>query len=116
MKLCTLWLLGLSALFAEDDAQLALALRAQNEFDRVELPATPTLRDAAACVQSEAGLLSVTAPEELALVHFRKGYCTLAGATLTHDKSGYAAAAGEFEKAIASWPLRLGKAGKKSPP
>jgi len=107
---------GLSALFAGDDAQLALALKAQTEFDRVELPASPTLRDAEACVQSQAGLLPVTALVELALVHYRKGYCTLAGAALTQDKSGYRAAADEFEKAIASWPLRLAKAGKKVPP
>jgi single-strand DNA-binding protein len=113
MNLCALALLGLSPLLAADDTQLALALKAQTDFDRVELPAVPTLRDAAVCVQSQAGLLAVTAPEELALVHFRKGYCTLAGAALTHDKSGYREAAGEFEKAIATWPLRQTKAGKK---
>ncbi|HMC58840.1 MAG TPA: hypothetical protein VKJ01_06595, partial [Candidatus Solibacter sp.] len=73
MKLCAMarfglsaWF-GLSALFAGDDAQLALALKAQTEFDRVELPASPTLRDAEACVQSQAGLLPVTALVELAL-------------------------------------------------
>jgi tetratricopeptide (TPR) repeat protein len=116
MKLCALALFGLSALLAADDAQLALALKAQTEFDRVELPASPTLRDAEACVQSQAALLPVTAPEEVALVHYRKGYCTLAGAALTQDKSRYRAAAEEFEKAIVNWPLRVAKAGKKSPP
>jgi hypothetical protein len=116
MKLCALALFGLSAVLAADDAQVALALKAQTDFDRVQLPAIPTLRDAEACVQSQAGLLPVTAPEETAIVHYRKGYCTLAEATLTHEKSGYRAAADEFEKAIAAWPLRLGKAGKKAPP
>src|ERR1051326_7957044 len=77
MKLCALALLGL-ALFgttrlrAADDVKLALSLKAQTEFDRVELPAIPVLRDAAACVQSEAGLLPVTAPEDQSLIHFRK--------------------------------------------
>jgi len=116
MRVCVLALLGANALFAADEAQLALVLKAQTEFERVELPATPTLRDAAACVQSEAGLLAIAAPEELALFHFRKGYCTLVGATLTHEKSAYLAAAEEMEKAIASWPLRLPKNGKKGPP
>jgi tetratricopeptide (TPR) repeat protein len=116
MKLCALALFGLSALLAADDAQVALALKAQTEFDRVELPAIPALRDAEACVQSQAGQLPVTAPEDLSVVHYRKGYCTLAGAALIQDKGGYRAAAEEFEKAIASWPLRQGKAGKKIPP
>lgn len=119
MKLCALALfgltLGLTSLLATDDLQVARALKAQTEFDRVELPAIPTLRDAAVCVQSQAGLLPVTAPEDLSLVHFRKGYCTLASATLTRDKSAYTTAAEEFDKAIASWPLRMGKAGKKGP-
>ncbi|HXB75240.1 MAG TPA: single-stranded DNA-binding protein [Candidatus Acidoferrales bacterium] len=80
------------------------------------MPASPTLRDAEACVQSQAGLVPVTPPEELALVHYRKGYCTLASAALTQNNAGYRAAADEFQKAIASWPLRLAKAGKKIPP
>lgn len=116
MRVCAFALAGATFLFAADDAQLALALKAQATFDRVELPATPTLRDAQVCVQSQAGLLPVTVPEEMALAHYRKGYCTLAAAALTGDKSGYADAAGEFELAIASWPQRLGKAAKKSPP
>jgi len=119
LLLVTVYALALSslcALFAADDAQLALYLKAQTEFDRVELPASPTLPEAAACVQSQAGLLPVTAPEELARLHYRKGYCTLVGAAITQDKNGYAAAAAEFDQAIASWPLRLAKGGKKSPP
>ena len=109
-------LFSLTALFAADDAQLALSLKAQTEFDRVELPASPTLGEAAACVQSQAGLLPVAAPEELARLHYRKGYCTLVGAVITQNMDAYAAAAAEFDKAIASWPLRLAKGGKKTPP
>jgi len=116
MKLCALALAGTTVLFATDDAQLALALKAQAAFDRVELPATPTLRDAQVCVQSQAGVLPVTPPEELTLAHYRKGYCTLAAAEFIRDQSGYVDAAAEFELAIAYWPQRLGKAGKKNPP
>src|SRR5438132_13463948 len=107
MKVCALLFSGVFTLFAADEQQLALALKAQSDFDRVQLPATPQLRDAQACVQSQAGLLAVTAPEDLALVHYRKGFCTLAAATNTNDKSAYLAAAAEFDKAVDSWPLRF---------
>jgi len=116
MKVCALTLVAVSGLFAADEAQLALTLKAQTEFERVELPSRPQLRDAITCVQSQAGRIPVAAPEELALAHFRKGYCTLAVANLTSDRKEYAAAADEFDKAIASWPLRQAKAGKKTSP
>jgi tetratricopeptide (TPR) repeat protein len=51
-------------------------------------------------------LLPVATPDDLPLVHFRKGYCTLAHAAITHDVSDFEAAAGEFDKAMQSWPLR----------
>ena len=116
MKLCALSLVALTGLFAADEAQLALALKAQTDFERVELPSRPQLRDAVACVQSQAGRIPVAAPEELALAHVRKGYCGLAVAILTNDRKEYGAAADEFDKAIASWPFRQAKAGKKAPP
>jgi tetratricopeptide (TPR) repeat protein len=115
----TAWALTLftvTTLFAADERQLALVLRAQSDFDRVELSATPQVREASACVQSQAGLLPVTAPEELALIHYRKGYCTLAGAASSNDQSEYLAAAAEFDQAIDSWPLRFRNRGKKRPP
>jgi len=105
-----------ATLFAADERQLALVLKAQSDFDRVELSATPQVQEASACVQSQAGLLPVTAPEELALIHYRKGYCTLVGATSSNDQSGYLAAAAEFDQAVESWPLRFRNGGKKRPP
>src|SRR5438045_6048239 len=111
MKVLALTLLGLSALFAADEQQLALALKAGTDFDRVQLRAVPQLQDATTCVQSQAGLLAVTAPEDLALIHYRKGYCTLAAAVDTDDRGGYLAAAAEFDKAVESWPLQFRAAG-----
>jgi len=116
MAAWVLTLFTVTTLFAADERQLALVLKAQSDFDRVELSATPQVREAGACVQSQAGLLPVTAPEELALIHYRKGYCTLAGATSSNDQSGYLAAAADFDQAVDSWPLRFRNGGKKRPP
>jgi tetratricopeptide (TPR) repeat protein len=92
---------------AGDDVKLALSLRAQTDFDRVALAAAPELRDTTACIQSEAALLPVAPPEELAVVHFRKGYCTLANAGITGDPSAWRDAAAEFDRAIEVWPARV---------
>ena len=43
MTVWALTLLGASALFAADEQQLALALKAQIDFDRVELAAVPAI-------------------------------------------------------------------------
>jgi tetratricopeptide (TPR) repeat protein len=95
-----------SALHAADDVQLALTLRAQTDFDRVTLPAAPQLRDTAACILSEAALAPVAPPEEQPIIHFRKGYCTLANAGITHDAAAYRDAAAEFDRALEAWPVR----------
>src|SRR5437660_8798857 len=100
MKFCAALFLTLATLVAADDQQFALALKAQTDFDRVQLTPHPQLREAYTCVQSQAGLLSVTAPEDLALIHYRKGYCALAAAVNSNDKSGYVSAAEEFDKAV----------------
>ena len=89
-------------------------LKAQSDFDRVQLAPTPSLRDTSACVQTQAALLTVALPEDLPLVHFRKGYCTLAGAALRHDKADFHAAAAEFDKAIETWPGRAAVMTKKA--
>lgn len=96
-------LLAASALYAED---LALEIRAQTDFDRIELSAAPRLSDALACVQSEAAVLPVTAPADLSLIHFRKGYCTLLDGILSGDPVEDLQAADEFEQAIQKWPAR----------
>jgi tetratricopeptide (TPR) repeat protein len=93
-----------------------LTLKAQSDFDRVERAVTPELRDTIACAQTQASLMAVASPEELPLVHYRKGLCTLAGATVTHNSAEFADAAAEFDKAIETWPGRAQMRGKKLPP
>jgi hypothetical protein len=58
---------------AADENLLALALRAQSDFDRVELSATASLPETLACVQSQAMVLPVTRPTEMSLIYYRKG-------------------------------------------
>src|ERR1017187_252789 len=112
----TLLFAGALALSAADDARLALALKAQSEFDRVTLAATPDLRETLACVQTQASLLPLTSPEELPLIHYHKGFCTLAGATVTHNTNEFTEAAAEFDKAIKAWPARARLGDKKKAP
>jgi tetratricopeptide (TPR) repeat protein len=108
-------LLGAATLFAADEQRLALALKAQSDFDRVEHAVAPALRDTVTCSQTQASLLPVATPEELALVHYRKGLCILAGATITHNSVEFTDAASEFDKAIEAWPARAQMRGKKFP-
>jgi len=101
---------------ADDPARLALALQAQSEFDRVALAATPDLRDTLACVQTQASLLPLASPEELPLIHYHKGFCALAGPTITHNANEFTEAATEFDKAIEAWPARARLGDKKKAP
>jgi tetratricopeptide (TPR) repeat protein len=114
--LATALLLGVSVLWAADDPRLALALRAQTDFDRVEAPAAPSLADSEQCVQSEAALLVVAPPEEVGLVHYRKGYCTLTGALITRNAGEFAQAGREFDQSLESWAARPRITGKNAPP
>ncbi len=88
-----------TALLAADEPRLAVGTKAEAAFDRVLLAADPRLADTAACVQAQAALLPVALPEDLPQVHFRKGYCVLAGAAITGTPEEFAAAAVEFDKA-----------------
>ena len=113
------WILafaGASALLAADEQRLALALQAQSDFERVAMAAAPDLRDSVTCTQTQAALLAVATPEELPLLHYRKGFCTLAGATVTRNANDFTTAAAEFTKAIESWPALVQSAGKNRPP
>ena len=87
---------------AADEQQLALELRAQADFERVQSAAVPALVDTTRCVQSEAAVLAVAAPSGQPLHRYRKGYCDLAG-------GDFAAAASEFDSAIAAWVPAAGK-------
>jgi len=87
---------------AADPQQLALSMRAQSDFDRVAKEG-PVLPDATRCEQSQAALLAVATPQEAARIHFRKAYCGLATATLTHSPNDFRDASAEFEKALKTW-------------
>ena len=115
MRFGVLVFLGIvPALFGADEQELALAIRAQSDFERVELPQAPQLQDTARCTQSQAALLSIAPRAEMALTHFRKGYCTLAGAAITGNAADFGEAASEFEKAIEAWPDRTTRNAKDS--
>ena len=92
---------------AVDDNALALALRSQSDFDRVELSAAPTLPETLACVQSQAMVLPVTRPAELSLIYYRKGYCELMEGTITKKQGDYREAARDFGKAQETWGDRV---------
>jgi len=109
-------LLGVSALWAADDPRLALALRAQTDFDRVEASSAPPLGESQQCVQSEAALLAAAPPEEVPLAHYRKGYCTLAGALITRDAGEFAQAGRELDQSLESWAARPRSAAKNALP
>ena len=103
------------AALAADENLITLALRAQTDFDRVEIGYKPSLPETMACVQSEAMVLPVTRPVELSLIYYRKGYCELIGATITGSRGEYKDAARDFDKAIETWPERV-KRGAVVPP
>src|SRR5215468_7939962 len=116
MRFSAVVLVFLTCLHARDEEHLALALKAQTDFERVFLPVFPSLSDTATCAQSQAAILSVGAPEEQSVLHYRKGYCLLAGATITHNRQDYTAAATEFDRAIEAWATRVRKPVKNAPP
>ena len=114
-----LWLLlacSIAALPAADDQRFTLSLQAQSRFERVERSPAPDLGDTIACTQAQAALFPVALPEELALIHYRKGVCTLAGAGITRSAAEFADAAAEFDKAVEAWLARSRAPGKKAPP
>jgi tetratricopeptide (TPR) repeat protein len=49
------------------------------------------------------------------MVHYHKGFCTLAGATITHNAEEFKDAAAEFDKTIEAWPARP-RRDKNKPP
>ena len=109
MRIGILILLAVSAGFAADEVQLALTLKAETDYDRVQLSANPQLHDTSACIQSQAALLPIAPRTEIPLIHFRKGFCTLLGAAITHQAADFNAAAAEFDASVQSWAGRIEK-------
>lgn len=93
-------LLAASTPRAED---LALALKAQKDFETVATAGAPRLSDALACVQSQAALLPVAPPQHVSLIHYRKGYCMLLAGIIRRDAATERAAAAEFNQALRTW-------------
>lgn len=87
---------------AADTGHLALLRDAQAAFDRVDRTAAPALADATACVQTQAAVLSVALPAEVSELHYRKGFCQLAAAAVTHAPAAFADAAAELDRSGAS--------------
>ena len=106
-------LLAAGSLFAGDERQ-ALLLRAEADFERVYLSATPRLAETQACMLSQAALLPVSAPWELSRLHFRRGYCALTGALITREPGVFGDAARAFDQAAAAWAVPP-KAGNAAP-
>src|SRR3954469_22257439 len=106
MRVCALTLVLSSVLLADDPPQLVVALKAQTDFDRVAMTPIPRLADTGACLQSHAALLSVSLPEEMSLVYYRKAYCTLAQATIKNSNRDFLATAVDFDRSIEAWPAR----------
>jgi len=116
MKVFLLGIFAVTLLPAADDRLLALALKAQSDYDRIEMMPRPKIAESEACIQSQAAALSVADPGERSQLHFHKGYCTLAAAFAGGQKSQYLAAAAEFDLAAQGWPDRPRKNPKKTPP
>jgi tetratricopeptide (TPR) repeat protein len=115
MRLAILTVLAASAGWAADEQQLALALKAQADFDRVQLSPLPQLRDTSACIQTQAALLPVASRTEMPLVRFHKGFCTLMRAAITHQAADLQSAAADFDAAVQAWPARIEKPPKGIP-
>ncbi len=105
-KLTIVTALAVLSAFGADERLLTLTLRAQSGFERVEASPFPDLQETARCAQSQAEVLPLLKPAEAPVVRFRKGYCTLLGATITDSRADYQAAAGDFARAMAGWEAR----------
>lgn len=106
-KFLLLPVLALASSWGADDRFLALTLRAQTDFGRVEASPFPDLQATARCAQSQAEVLPVSTPAEVPLVLLRKGYCALLHATVTGSRADYGAAARDFARAMAAWETRV---------
>jgi tetratricopeptide (TPR) repeat protein len=108
-----LWVLAAHTAVAADKEHLAMLASAQAAFGRVASAGAPTLADASACVQTQAAVLSVALPPEETDLHFRKGFCQLVVASMTHAQAAFGDAAAELDqgdaKMLAWIARRVGK-------
>ena len=83
-----------------------MTIRAQGDFDRVEVQPFPAVQDTTRCAQSQAEILPMARPAEVPLLRFRKGYCEILGARVGGSRGDYRQAAQDFAQAMAAWPAR----------
>ena len=102
MRVGALAALVVCALPAADERHLAMLHDAQVAFDRVAHAPVPVLPDASACVQTQAAMLAVALTPEESDLHYRKGFCQLTVAAITHTASAFDDAAREFDRAGAA--------------
>jgi tetratricopeptide (TPR) repeat protein len=108
-SICLFVVISSATSFAADKEHLAILASAQAAFDQVERVSSPPLADASACVQAQAAMLSVALPAEESELHYRKGFCELAVAAMTHAQSTFADAAAELDRgdaAMLAWLAR----------
>ncbi len=104
------------ALFAASGRPLTAAIPGPSDFDHIALASAPALADAATCIQTQASLVPLAAPEDVPLVDFRKGYCELVSAAITGEPTSFHAAAGDFDKALDAWPARASALARRKQP
>ena len=112
MRCCLVLFLatGLSSTAAFAADSVAAAIRANSDFEVVDRSPRPSATDAQACVKSHEALIGVSKPDDLYLVHYRSGYCTLFWALATGESLLYQRSAQEFAHAVASYPKSKGPA------
>jgi tetratricopeptide (TPR) repeat protein len=103
-------------LYASDQLELGLIVRAQSDFDRVETSVRPQIQETNACIQSQVAAIAVAPRAELSSLYFRKGYCELIDATLDRQPRDFQQAAASFQKSIEAWPDTPGRNPKNGYP
>lgn len=99
MRVALLVLFTAGTIWAMDLQRMALAQKAQADFDHVRMATVPQLPDTMACQQSQAALLATALPADAPLIRSRKGYCALIGATITGQPADFLAAARNLDAA-----------------
>ena len=102
MRVLFLTLLAAVPVYGTDAQKLALDIAAQADFEHVLALPAPDLASTSKCVQSQAMSLAVAAPADAPQLTFRKGYCQMADAVASQNRTALAQAAQTFDEAIAA--------------
>jgi len=96
-------------LFAADQQQTALELRAQGDFDLVVGSIPPQIQDSERCIQSQVAAIAVAAPPALSSLYFQEGFCRIAAAAVTQRPADFLEAAAALQKSMDAWPETVGR-------